>query len=485
MSLEIRNKVEKALLGFERELNVNKQTNFFFRENNAYHDWTASSLPIKPIERFIMKNVYPYYSNTHSNTFNGRLMKEYINKCREIIKLHCKIDDSPTQGRYAFKILFCGSGATSAIHLLVQFIKPNLQPTVFIISELEHNSNYLPWYELSKKSNVKLIVISTNSNGLINQQEYIDTLQTFQNTPTRVITSFIHASNITGIYQDIYSLSKISKQIITNSIFITDSATAFPYFKFDSKFFNFIDALVFSSHKMYGGVGGVGCLIVRKDILDSQDNTCPFPGGGSVRCVFKTKCVYSKDDETRNSAGTPNIIGIIKTLLAIIFKEQLYNSETKYQKKIKYFESKLKQLVSKYSTRLILLNPSLHPHPLPIYSIQITQPTGQSYFHSNFIVVLFNDLFNIQTRGGVSCAGMYAEKILHVNSNKRNQIMKNILQNHGYLNEYGWVRFSLSIFHSIEDIKYLLYAIEYICLNAHLYESFYKFIPSQNIYNHA
>src|SRR5437879_851631 len=49
-------------------------------------DVTASGFPNRQIESIIDKQILPYYSNTHSNAYGGRLMSHYIEQSKEIIK---------------------------------------------------------------------------------------------------------------------------------------------------------------------------------------------------------------------------------------------------------------------------------------------------------------------------------------------------------------------------------------------------------------
>ena len=57
---------------------------------------------------------------------------------------------------------------------------------------------------------------------------------------------------------------------------------------------------------------------------------------------------------------------------------------------------------------LILLGPEKCPK-LPVFSFVIKQTDSGLYLHHNFVCALLNDLFGIQSRGGCSCAGPYAQ----------------------------------------------------------------------------
>jgi selenocysteine lyase/cysteine desulfurase len=106
-------------------------------------DQTSSSYPLKCVEQYIQNEVYPYYTNTHSNNKLGKLMVKLIDEAKQIItkSIHGDCD--------AYKIIFTGSGATGAINHLVHLIRNNINKnTVIFVSSYEHYSNYLPWYHI-------------------------------------------------------------------------------------------------------------------------------------------------------------------------------------------------------------------------------------------------------------------------------------------------------------------------------------------------
>ena len=59
---------------------------------------------------------------------------------------------------------------------------------------------------------------------------------------------------------------------------------------------------------------------------------------------------------------------------------------------------------------LYLIGPKTTPR-LPVFSFLIGHPHSNRYLHHNFVCALLNDLYGIQSRGGCSCAGPYAQVI--------------------------------------------------------------------------
>ena len=83
--------------------------------------------------------------------------------------------------------------------------------------------------------------------------------------------------------------------------------------------------------------------------------------------------------------------------------------------------------------------------------------------HFNLIVILLNDLFGIQTRGGYSCCGMFGE----------------------YLRKYnigGWCRITFSWHMTIHDIKYIISAMTFIAKYGEKFKKYYTYDEKENIW---
>jgi hypothetical protein len=100
------------------------------------------------------------------------------------------------------------------------------------------------------------------------------------------------------------------------------------------------------------------------------------------------------------------------------------------------------------------------------------------------VVVLLNDLFGIQTRGGVSCCSVYAEHLLHLCKSKCDKIYKQIVTNHGVPGDYGWCRTSFHYTMSPAVVEYILRAIEYVAEFGHTYQAEYNYVEDKNIWVH-
>lgn len=428
----------------------------------TYADYIASGLASPIIEKWIEKRIYPYYSNTHSNAHNGQMMKNLINQTKSYIREQFNIDMN-------YQILFPGSGTTAAINHLTNSINWTLYEKVKIYLTLyEHYSNHLPWVEIHNiHSHVDINYIpfeqNTSNSGIIDlnwlknsiQTDYIKSNENIGKT--LIICSITACSNINGIINPLTDIKQILNMFGSNDKFhsylFADFACSAPYVQIDG---NLFDAFFFSPHKFIGGIETPGVLIGKSCLFEKTKPFCS--GGGCVKKATSKKIIYETDIERRESAGTPNIIGIIKLKKILELKAKMY-STIKINEHIlcKLIKEKIIEFESKYSTFRSILYADNYEH-LPILSFNL------SNLHYNLIVVLFNDLFGIQTRGGIGCCGLLAE------------YMENIYE------IKGWCRISFHWLMNIHTVLNIFKALEFIIQNSHKYVKLYKYDSSLNLF---
>jgi selenocysteine lyase/cysteine desulfurase len=294
---------------------------------------------------------------------------------------------------------------------------------------------------------------------------------------TNVYVSMSACSIITGTIQPVDQIAALVHKY-SGYIFF-DFATSAPYVPInmhanDSKGV-YYDAIFVSTHKIPGGVSSPGILVFNKGLVCTN---IPYtPNGGTVRFVSKGQCpVYSSNLETRETGGTPNILGIIRAGMAFAIKNSAADDIINHELRLtEVFQRGLLELCARHKG-LRCLVPVKNTYRLPIFSIQLKG------FHYNFIVVLLSDLFGITTRGGVNCSGILAEKLLKLNGNETQKIKDSILHGKGVPVEYGWVRITLTSIHTKRDILKVLAAIDYIAQNAHVYKRDYRYDADKNVF---
>lgn len=430
---------------------INIDTPFMKQLRIIFADDTASGRPSKYIDNKIQEEILPYYSNTHSNAYCGILMKNKIIETRNIIKKFFNLTEE-------HKIIFTGNGATGAINHLANSLNYEHYTQVNIfLSMYEHYSNHLPWCEMAKKEkNIKIFFIPMINDDI--DLNYLD-LNLSANISTNIlnIITVTACSNVTGIITEFDKIINITKKY-DNIYLFGDCACLAPYKVIDcSK----IDAIFVSTHKFIGGTGTPGILIAKNKLFEKE---CPFiPGGGCVKKANSKEVIYDQDIEVKETAGTPNIIGIIKIGYIFELRNKFidiinYNEHSI----VNYVHHKLENIKQQHSNLSIIFMSKFLNRRLPIIAFSIKN------LHYNFIVVLLNDLFGIQTRGGISCCGLFDE---YLNSSCDD-------------NNHGWCRITFNWMMDKQTIDYILRAILYILKYGYKYNICYDYDKQKNLFNY-
>ena len=419
-----------------------------------YCDHTASGRSLASIESAIARDVLPHYANTHSEaSHTGRHTGQLRGWARQTIK--DVINAGPEDA-----LIFCGSGATSAVNTLVHLLglksgdtrqsdPSDEAPTraLVLIGPYEHHSNELPWRETA----ADVIRIPLDPAGGIDQRALTETLQQHRNR-SLVIGSFSAASNVTGIQSDVHGITKILKQ--HGALAVWDYAAGAPYLPINMNREDApLDAVFFSPHKFIGGPGSSGVLAVKRQLLK---NTVPSQiGGGTVRYVTPDWHEWHPEPEHREEGGTPGIIESIRGAMAISIPKKV-GYEVIAEKEKRHVERARAQLQE--APGLELLGPA-NAERLPIFSLRFRSDEGE--LHYGFVVRLLNDLFGIQARGGCSCAGPYGHTLLNLTPEHSEALAAEVRRGFGCLRP-GWVRFNLHWLSTEEEVDYVLSAMALI-----------------------
>lgn len=418
-----------------------------------FADYTASGRP-SPIIHEEMKSIFPYYSNTHSNAFCGILMKKMIQDVREYIHESYNLDDS-------YVILFTGSGTTGATNHFVNSLNTDDYDNIYIIiSSYEHHSNYLPWVEKSKRDNrFKLTLIPPNNDFSINCDFIDNFLKENNSDKSMIIISVTACSNVTGIKNNMKQIVDIkNKYNEHNNIYVMgDYACLGPYEKTNIGKIG-LDGFYMSPHKLIGGQQTPGLLVARKKIFTTKS---PYaPGGGCVKEANK-KCIkYLEDIERKESAGTPNVLGILTIYKALALRDKYIRVIEHNEHEISiYVNNKLNELEKKYPIFKVIFPTISLVDRLPIVCISIDG------MRDNLIVASLNDMFGIQTRGGISCSGILGDHIKDT------------------CGIDGWCRISFHWLMSKKDIDMILKGIEWVINNKNNLIEIYDYDEDTHLYS--
>ena len=452
----------------------------------TYADYTASGRALSFIEDFIRDEVLPRYANTHTESSGTGLQTTRLREdARAIIHTSVRGDETT-------RVIFSGSGATSAIdkligilnlripadldakyHLIDQ-IPPAQRPVVFI-GPFEHHSNELPWRE----SIADVITIPEDADGHIDLDALTSALVAYADRPLR-IGSFSAASNVTGIVSDTAAISRLLHE--HDAVAFWDFAAAAPYVDIamnprpDGHALAYFDAVFLSPHKFVGGPGTPGVLIVRDELLT---NTVPdVVGGGTVAYVNPAEHMYLADPVHREEGGTPAIIEAIRAGLVFQLKSAVGTDTIRAHE-----EDLLRRAISAWRAfpEIEVLG-NQDAERLSIVSFTLRTPSGK-FLHHNVVVALLHDLFGIQSRGGCSCAGPYGHRLLGIDISTSHAFEREI--SHGCEGiKPGWVRINLNYFISEPVFEYVVAAVAFLAVHGHEFLPDYHFEPASGLWRH-
>jgi len=215
-----------------------------------------------------------------------------------------------------------------------------------------------------------------------------------------------------------------------------------------------------SPHKLLGGPGSVGLLVAKKKLL--RNSVPVVPGGGVVFFVDPKGHSYIQNAEDREEAGTPDIIGCIRTGL-------VYHLHTLLPSSVLATEGQgLRTLLTRWAAnpRIEVMGPMQDaPNRAAIVSFMIRYGNDAEnglYLHYNFVVALLNDLFGVQARGGCACAGPYGQHLLGIDAGLAMKFDECLMRSAQEVLRPGWVRVGVHFTMSNEDIEMLASAVDWV-----------------------
>ncbi|GGD45042.1 aminotransferase [Malaciobacter pacificus] len=403
----------------------NIRYNTIGKNKKEYFDYTASGLAFRAIENRI-HDVLETYANTHSKeASNADKTSNYYEMARSNLAKSLELNDD-------YAILPIGCGSTAAIKKFQELLGIYIPPATIkrfgisvakkklplvIVGPYEHHSNEVSYREaLCEVKRIKL-----NDEGLVDLRQLKELLQ--ENAHREIIGCFCVASNVSGIITPYEEISKLLKHYGAKVLF--DAAASSPYMNVPCELY---DALVISPHKLLGGPGSCGLLVIKKSLVDTTISPT-FAAGGTVEYVNKNEQIYQKDVEIREDAGTPGILQLIRASLAYQLRNEIGFDFIKKQKDelTKLFIEELKAIPNCE----IYGNQEVENIGIISFNIQGFNP----YELCNKL----SKLNGIQTRAGCSCAGPYGHDLLGIQQLDIN-------------NKPGWIRVSIHYSQTKDEI---------------------------------
>ena len=377
----------------------------------CYADSAASTQkPYKVIEA-ITDFYYRDYANVHRGAYRlaERASQRYEEAKKKIVELVS--GDDKTQ-------VVLTRSATESLNLLAFGLEPLLEAgDIVVLSVLEHHANLLPWQQLKKRRGIELKFIPINQEGVLDQ----GVAQTLLALPGVKVVSLLHTSNTLGTVQPLQEIFKLAQQ--SDIITIADCCQSF-YHSHVSMTDLCTDAMVFSSHKMFGP-SGIGALVIKTSLLERLGEF--QTGGGIVQSVELQDSILQRG-AARFEAGTPNIEGAIGFAAAIDYVAQFSFQDIQH-----HYDALVEHGMKMFSSLkgYQLLAPSNH-HRAPIFSLY--HPKIHPHDLATYL-----DTQGICVRAGHHCTM---------------PLLKDLLSGHPTM------RFSFSLYSSQEDISYCVSQLE-------------------------
>ncbi|MBT3419092.1 MAG: cysteine desulfurase [Candidatus Magasanikbacteria bacterium] len=267
----------------------------------VYLDSAATSLT----SQSVIDAVSLYYTDHNANIHRGEHktsveVTSLYEGVRKKVASFCDIDNENG-------VVFT-SGTTHGLNLIASSFESILTSNdTIVLTRAEHHANLLPWQRVAKKTGATIRFIELTDEYALD----IDSAKAVIDSSTKIV-AFPYISNVLGTVFPVQTLSDLAHSVGAYSI--VDGAQAASSMNVSQKELHY-DALVFSSHKMYGPTG-VGVIVSSPSFLDML---IPYHvGGGMIEKASYDEFTPSMSP-TRHEAGTPHIAGVLGLGAAIDF----------------------------------------------------------------------------------------------------------------------------------------------------------------------
>ncbi|MBK5241140.1 aminotransferase class V-fold PLP-dependent enzyme [Clostridium sp.] len=175
-----------------------------------------------------------------------------------------------------------------------------------ITSSMDHNASLRPLNSLLEKGIIELDIVPCSKQGLINIDDFINTIK-----PNTKLVVLSHASNIVGSIQPLEAIGKICKE--KGIFFIIDSAQTAGVIPLDFYKLN-CNALAFTGHKSLLGPQGTGGFLIDDNLNEACTSFMEGGTGSLSSSIIQPDFLPDKFE-----SGTLNAPGIAGLLEGINF----------------------------------------------------------------------------------------------------------------------------------------------------------------------
>jgi len=263
-------------------------------------------MTLKPKQ--VVEALTSYYYNhpgCHGRTSHlfGAETTQAYDQSREIVKRFINASSSD-------EIIFVRN-ATEGLNIIANCLDLK-ENDIVVSSDIEHNSNLLPWQLVERKKRIKRVSVSTNPDTSFNLDNFKSVL-----TERVKLVSVLYTSNLSGITFPVEDIIRLAHD--HGALVCIDAAQAALCKPIDVKKLN-VDFMVMSLHKMWGP-SGMGVLYGKRKFLEL------FPqfltGGETVEDATWYDHILEASIPKRFEAGLQDYAGVIGSGAAVEYINKL------------------------------------------------------------------------------------------------------------------------------------------------------------------
>lgn len=330
-----------------------------------------------------MNRYYSRHPSCHKRSVHkfGKLTTEEYGKAKEAVRRFINAKD-------ANEIIFT-KNTTESINVIAQGYSFKSGDCI-LTTDMEHNSNNLPWQVLSKKAGTTHRTFSLAPDFTFDLAKF----KTAMDAGGVKLVSIFHTSHVTGHTLPLEEIIAYAHK--KGALVLIDAAQSIAHQPIDVQKLD-IDFLVFSFHKILGP-SGMGCLYAKKQLL--SDITPVNIGGETVDDVDYHSFVLAPIPE-RFEAGLQNYAGALGATAA------LHYLSTIGLQNIQQHVHELNDIISREITAL--------PRIKLLGAADARTRAGIINFYiegmdSGELSIILDETYNIMTRSGVHCCHSWYKK---------------------------------------------------------------------------
>lgn len=386
-----------------------------------------------------VNKMLPYYAGVHRGTGFKSLLSTFVfDTCREIVSRFVSADHN-------YHVVIFSRHTTDAINKVCHHL--DLQPDEKVLTTvMEHHSNLLPWIQRGQVD----VFNTTDEHGIADFQSLEKKLE--QHRGKVRLVAITGTSNVTGCIPPIYEIARTAHAY--DAMVLVDAAQLAahrPIIMGSQGKPESIDFVAFSAHKMYAPFGS-GALIGPRDFF--RKHPPDIVGGGAVELVTLDEIFWTEPPE-KEEAGTPNLLGIvalaaaIKTLMTVSFDSIIRH------------EHLLTQRLLEGLHKVPHIKIYGYPDFCPAERRSAVVPIIADNIDHSLLAAILGYEWGIGVRHGCFCAHPYILHLFHIDD-KALQAYKKQIALGDHRNLPGFVRISLALYNTIEEIDYFIEAMNSI-----------------------